>query len=49
MEKLSDAQLNEMIATVERIKYSDVLACLLELKQLRAEKKNSGDNQSAGS
>lgn len=38
MQKMTNTQLNEMIAAVEKKKQDGILVCLLELKQLRAEK-----------
>jgi hypothetical protein len=41
MQKMTNAQLNEMIAAVEKKKQDGILVCLLELKQFRAEKQYS--------
>lgn len=47
MEKVSDQTLNEMIEKLEILKpeFKYTLCCLLELKQLRAEKKYHAENK----
>lgn len=49
MEKVSDQQLNELIRQAEKVnpELERILNCLLELKQLRAEKKRNNLIQAA--